>query len=101
MRRLHGCAQCRGPASQLALAGQLPGRPSDAGSGSCLGAAEPCVETDAAEARVAQRHERVLLDPAAEVAGLGVTHDLTRVADRLQIAGDEGVERGAFRAGNL
>jgi hypothetical protein len=27
----------------------------------------------------------VLLDPAAEVSGLGVAHDLTRVADRLQI----------------
>src|SRR5262245_49958177 len=64
-----------------------------AGSGSCLGAAGPFVEPDAAEARVAQRHERVLLDPAAEVAGLGVTHDLTRVADRLQIAGDDGMVR--------
>src|SRR5262245_4977248 len=72
-----------------------------AGSGSCLCAAEPCVEPDAAEARVAQRHKRVLLDPAAGVAGLGVTHDRTRVADRLQIAGDECVERGAFRPGDL
>ena len=36
--------------------------------------------------RLAQRHERFLLDPAAEVSGLGVSHDLTRVADRLQIA---------------
>ena len=44
----------------------------------------PFVETDAAEARLAQRHERVLLDPAAAASGLGVTH----VADRLQIAGD-------------
>src|SRR5215475_8081040 len=52
-----------------------------AGSGSCLCAAEPFVEPDAAEARFAQRHERVLLDPAAVVAGLGVTHDLPRVAD--------------------
>src|SRR5262245_8259374 len=72
-----------------------------AGSGSCLCAAEPCVKPDAAEARVAQRHKRVLLDPAAEVAGLGVTHDLTRVADRLQIAGDDVVEWCAFRAGDL
>src|SRR5215510_10771529 len=72
-----------------------------AGSGSCLCAAEPFVEPDATEARFAQRHERVLLDPAAEVAGLGVTHDRTRVADRLQIAGNDGVERGAFRAGDL
>jgi hypothetical protein len=49
----------------------------------------PFVETEAAEARLAQRHERALLDPAAEVSGLGVAHDLTRVADRLQIAGDD------------
>ena len=42
-----------------------------------------------AEARLAQRHERALLDPAAKVSGLGVAHDLTRVADRLQIAGDD------------
>jgi hypothetical protein len=44
------------------------------------GAAEPFVETDAAEARFAQRHERALFDAAAEVSGLRVTHDLTRVA---------------------
>jgi hypothetical protein len=30
-----------------------------------------------------------------------VTHDLTRVADRLQIAGDDFVERCSLRAGNL
>src|SRR5499433_219343 len=71
------------------------------GSGSCLRAVEPFVETDATEARLAQRHERVLLDPAAEVSGLGVAHDLTRVADRLQIAGNEFVERRSFRAGDL
>src|SRR5207245_7694850 len=76
-------------------------RLADAGSGSCLWAAEPFVETDAAEARFAQRHERALLDPAAPVSGLGVAHDLTRVADRLQIAGDDFVERRSFRAGNL
>src|SRR5262244_2842417 len=72
-----------------------------AGSGSCLCAAEPFVETNAAEARLAQRHERVLLDPAAEVPGLGIAHDLTRVADRLQIAGDDFVERRSFRTGDL
>src|SRR6266446_7997603 len=72
-----------------------------AGSGACLCAAEPFVETDAAEARLAQRHERVLLDPAAVVAGLGVTHDRTRVADRLQIAGDDFAEGCSFRAGDL
>src|SRR5437773_498760 len=64
-------------------------------------APEPFVETDAAEARFAQWHERALLDPAAEVSRLGVTHDLTRVADRLQIAGDDFVERCSFRAGDL
>src|SRR3954451_1510366 len=42
------------------------------GSGPYLRAAEPFVETDAAEARLAQRHERALLDPAAPVSGLGV-----------------------------
>src|SRR5262245_32703813 len=73
-----------------------------AGSGSCLWtAAEPLVETDAAEARFAPRHERALLDAAALVSGLGVTHDLTRVADRLQIAGDDFVERCSFGAGDL
>ena len=54
-----------------------------------------------AEARLAQRHERALLDPAAEVSGLGIAHDLTRVADRLQITGDDFVERCSFRAGDL
>jgi hypothetical protein len=49
--------------------------------------------SDAAEARLAQRHERVLLDPAAEVSGLGVTRHLTRLADRLQVAVDDFVER--------
>ena len=53
-------------------------------SGSCLGAAEPFVESDAAEARFAQRHERVLLDPAAEVSGLGITHHLASVTDGLR-----------------
>src|SRR4029077_16512623 len=58
-------------------------------------------ETDAAEARFAQRHERALLDAAAEVSGLGVTHDLTRAAARLQIAGHDFVEGCSFRAGDL
>ena len=34
-------------------------------------------------------------------SGLGVADDLTRVADRLQIAGDDFVERRSFRAGDL
>ena len=42
-----------------------------------------------AEARLAQRHQRALLDPAAPVSGRGVADNLTRVADRLQIAGDD------------
>jgi hypothetical protein len=49
-------------------------------------------------ARFAQRHERALLDPAAEVSALGLTHDLTRGANSLQIAGDNFVERCSFRA---
>src|SRR5882672_10850512 len=71
------------------------------GSGSCLCAAEPFIETDAAEARFAQRHERALLDPAAPVSGLRVAYDLTRIADRLQIAGDDFVERRSFRPGDV
>jgi hypothetical protein len=43
--------------------------------------------------RASPSGERVLLDPAAEVSGLGVAHDLTRLADRLQVAGDDFVER--------
>src|SRR5713101_7062265 len=73
-----------------------------AASGSCPWvAAEPFVETVAAEARFAQRYERALLDAAAPVSRLGVPHDRTWVADRLQIAGDDFVERSSFRAGDL
>src|SRR5215472_8585328 len=54
-----------------------------------------------AEARLAQRHQRALLDPAAVISGLGIAHDLTRVADGLQVAGDDFVERRALRAGDL
>ena len=63
--------------------------------------ADPVVELDVAEPRLAQRHELALLDPAAEVARFGVAHDLARVAHRLQVTGDEFVERRAFRAGDL
>src|SRR5262249_48309961 len=76
-------------------------RTSDAGSGFCLRTAQPFVETDAAEARFTQRHERALLDPSAEISGFGVAHDLTRVADCLQVAADDFVERRSFRAGDL
>src|SRR5579872_5136650 len=67
--------------------------PADARSGGCLRAAHPFVETDAAKARVVQRHQRALLDPSAPVSGVGVAHDLARVADRLQIAADDLVEQ--------
>jgi hypothetical protein len=43
----------------------------------------------------------MLLDAAAPVSRFGVRHHLTRVADRLQIAGDDFVERRSFRAGDL
>jgi len=46
-------------------------------------AAEPLVETDAAEPGFTQRHERTLLHPAAEVSGLLVLHHLSRIAYRL------------------
>src|SRR5437764_495665 len=52
----------------------------------CLRVAKPFVETDATKACFAQRHQRALLDAAAPVSGVGVTHDLTLVAHRLQIA---------------
>jgi hypothetical protein len=38
----------------------------------------------------------MLLDPAAEVLGLGVAHHLSRIADRLQIARDDFVKRRSF-----
>ena len=87
--------------SQLAPAGEIRGCASDAESGFALRAAQPFVETDMAEARFAQRHQRALLDPATPVSGPGVAHDLARVADRLQIAGDDFVERPSLRAGDL
>src|SRR5262249_23593669 len=63
--------------------------------------AEPFIEADVAEACFAQRHQRALLDPAAEVSGLGVAHHLTRIGDRLQIAGDELVERRSLWTSDL
>jgi hypothetical protein len=39
--------------------------------------------------------------PGRPSIGPRVAHDLTRVADRLQIAGDDFVERRSFRAGDL
>jgi hypothetical protein len=63
--------------------------------------AEPFVESDAPEPRCAQRYQRALLNPIAEVSGLWVPHDLARVADRLEITGDDLVERCSLRAGDL
>jgi len=57
------------------------------------------VQIDATETRFTQRHERVLLDPGTPVSGLGIAHDLTWVADSLQIAGHDFVERLPFRTG--
>src|SRR5262249_56079513 len=73
----------------LVPAGEIPGRTCDVGSGRCLRAVEPFVETDAAEARFAQRHQRALLDPAAEVSALGAPHDLPRVTHPLQLPPDD------------
>src|ERR1700729_488973 len=56
------------------------------GSGSRPRAAYPFIKTDAAETRLAQRHQRVLFDPTAEVTCLGVFHHLAPIAHRLQIA---------------
>jgi hypothetical protein len=53
-----------------------------------------------AEAGLAQRHQRVFLDPAAPLSRLWVAYDPRRVANRLQIAGDDFVERRSFRAGD-
>ena len=39
--------------------------------------------------------------PTSRTTLLGVANDLTRVADRLQVAGDNFVERRSFRAGDL
>src|SRR5262245_20136010 len=95
LRSPHDCVSGGQPAR---ASGGRWARPSDAGLGSRLRATEPFVETDVAEARFAERDERALLDAAAKVSRLGITHDLARVADRLQIAGDDFVERCSFRA---
>src|SRR5215469_10075837 len=39
--------------------------------------------------------------PGRRISGLGVADDLARVADRLQIAGDDFVERRSFGTGDL
>jgi hypothetical protein len=42
-----------------------------------------------------------MCDRPTEVSGLGVAYDLTRVADRFQVAGDDFVEWCPFRTGDL
>src|SRR5262245_51683133 len=71
------------------------------GSGSCLGAAEPLIDADAAEARLGRWRERVLLAPTAPVSGLRVPHDGTRVALRFEVSGDDLVERRSLRARDI
>jgi hypothetical protein len=60
----------------------------DAGSGCWPSAAEPFVETDAAEARLAQRHKRVFLDPAAEVSRARREHRTRDEGDEAASVGD-------------
>jgi hypothetical protein len=50
------------------------------------------------ETRLAQWCERRFLEPSAEMSGFGIVHDPARVADSLQIASDDYVERRSFRA---
>ncbi len=67
----------------------------------CRRLLEPVLEARRTEPSFAEGNEGALLHEAAEIADLGVSHDLARVADAFQIAGDNLVERRAFRAGNL
>src|SRR5215207_242718 len=62
---------------------------------------KPVLEACRAEPSFAERNKRALLHKSAEIAGLGVSHDLAWVSDSLQIAGYDLVERRAFRAGDL
>lgn len=54
-----------------------------------------------AETRFAQWYERLFLESPAEVSGFWIFLDLPRVADGLQIASDDFVERCSFRARDL
>src|SRR5436305_5966305 len=101
MGQWYGTCVNRGRYVRPDLAGVRSERRQIVESSPCPWVAEPFVQTDAAEARFAQRYERVLLDPAAPVSGLGVAYDLMRVADRLQIAGDDFIKWRAFRAGDI
>jgi hypothetical protein len=48
-----------------------------------------------------EEYERLFLESPAEISGFGVFHDLPRVADSLQIASDDFIERRSFRACDL
>ena len=61
--------------------------------------AKPFVESDAAEARFAQRHERALFDPAAEIPGLGIAHDLAWVANAARLDAIFWIEKVADPSG--
>src|SRR5690348_15605589 len=62
---------------------------------------QPVLGACRAEPSFAERNKRALVHRSTEIAGLGVSHDLAWVADCLQIAGYDLVERRAFRAGDL
>lgn len=59
------------------------------------------VEADVAEPCLAQRNKGVLADRVADVSGLGIADDLSRVADHLQVARDELAELRPIRPDNL
>jgi len=54
-----------------------------------------------AKAHLAQRHKRALLKLASKISGVGVAHDVTRIAYRPQIAGDDFVEWRSISASDL
>src|SRR5262249_57801671 len=58
-------------------------------------------EAEGARGRSARGCEGGSPAAAGVISSLGVAHDLTRVADRLEIGGDEFVERRSFRAGDF
>jgi hypothetical protein len=54
-----------------------------------------------ANAHLAQRHKRALRKPASPISGFRVAHDVTRIAYRPQIAGDDFVEWRSISASDL
>ena len=93
-RSRHGGDKHRKDAARGASAG---GR----GSSCRLRPAEPFVQTDAAEARFTQRHERVLRDQTAEISCLGIGHHFTQISNRLQVAGHDLAQGSPFRTRDL